>query len=63
MEKTKSNLAHGKLQNAAELATMDTSFVVIRSKAIPMSALDKDDYTSEISNKVKLFASLFAGLP
>lgn len=61
LEKAESDLAHGKLRDAAELAAMGASIIPVRAQPTA-TTLDEDDYTGEILNKVKLLASQFAGL-
>lgn len=63
LEKTKSDLAHGKLRDAAKLAAMGASAITVRTRPASTTSFDKDKYTGEIPNKVKLLASQFAGLP
>lgn len=62
LEKAESDLAHGKLRDAAELAAMGAAAIAVRPKT-SAPTLDEDEYTGEIPNEVKLLASQFAGLP
>lgn len=61
MEKAEHDLAHDKRKAAAEEAGWVTSLVPLRTRTT--AAIEEDDYTGEISSKVKALATQFAGLP
>lgn len=62
LKKTESYLIYRKLQNVAELVTINASFIAVKLGAIFILAFDEDNYIDEILNKVKLPISQFTNL-
>lgn len=61
LQKAESDLAHGKLRDAAELSAMGATSVVHQPRLLA-GGLEEDKYTGEIPKEVKTLASQFAGL-